>query len=71
MGKSAYEGISDHSRLPGQTLHIVEALESEHITPDEFIKLRSEIMRDDDALRFFKSALTSRRSKRNKGVAGS
>ncbi len=70
MGQEAHEDTNHRSRLPGQTLHIVEALESDKITPNDFATLRSEIVRDDDVLRFFKSALTSRSSHQKNGVPG-
>lgn len=70
MDKGTHEGMTHHSRLPGQTLHIMEALESDKITPYGFATLRSEIVRDDDLLRFFKSALKSRGWNRKNGVPG-
>jgi len=70
MCEEAHEDMTHRSRLPGHTLHIVEALETDQITPNDFATLRSEIVRDDDVLRFFKSALRSRQSNHKNGVPG-
>lgn len=69
MGKGLHEGITGHSRLPGQTLSLMEDLESGQISPERFATLRKEIVRDGDMLRFLKSAFASRRSRRRNGTA--